>query len=357
MKALALIPLLLAGTAYAQAPWRQDFTATPVADGVTAFIAGESPGGVVQGNITVISGKTHSLVVDSGQYPGLARRVAEAIRASGAPPVRYLVNTHWHGDHLLANFVFEQAWPGLVVIQHGETARVGALQYADWRDKKLPDLATMAERMDKAVATGKTSKGVALDEEARQTFRIDAPLVRQWYADAADTRWDPPEMTFADEMTLDLGDRKVALRNLGKANTTGDIVVWDERTRTLVTGDIVVAPTPYSFGSYHSEWMEVLAKMKALQPARIVPGHGAVMHDTGYLERLTALLAETRAQVRAGIAKGQTLEQIQKAVALPAFEKQFAGDDPNRIRAFRQFYLGPGIGQAYKEAQGEPRSE
>ena len=73
---------------------------------------------------------------------------------------------------------------------------------------------------------------------------------------------------------LDLGGRKVELRFFGPANTTGDLALWDPRTRTLVTGDIVVAPTPYSFGSYHSEWIGVLDAMRALKPARIVPGHG-----------------------------------------------------------------------------------
>ncbi len=361
MKTLVFASFLLAGGAQAQATaptaWKQDFVRTPVAEGITAYVANESPGGVVQGNITVISGKSHSLVIDSGQYPGLARRVIADLQARGAPPVRYLANTHWHGDHLLANFAFEQAYPDLIVVQHGETARLGAAQYANWHDKTLPELATLPDRMDKAVATGVNSRGEPVDEETRATFRVDAPLIRQWHADASGTRWDAPDVAFADEMKLDLGGRQVVLKNLGKANTTGDIVAWDEQTMTLVTGDIVVAPTPYSFGSWHSEWIEVLGKMRAMKPVRIVPGHGPVMVDDAYLVKLQALLAETRKQVRERVAKGETLEQVHKAVTLPQFERQFAGDDPDRIRAFRQFFLAPGIGQAFKEARGEPRSE
>jgi glyoxylase-like metal-dependent hydrolase (beta-lactamase superfamily II) len=186
---------------------------------------------------------------------------------------------------------------------------------------------------------------------------VDSALITQWLATSSDTRWDAPDETFSDVVTLDLGGRIVTLRHLGKANTTGDVVVWDATTKTLVTGDVVVSPTPYSFGSYHSEWIEVLAAMRALEPKHIVPGHGEVMSDDSYLQRLSALLAETRTQVRKAIADGRTLEQMQKEITLPELEQRFAGGDPARIRAFHDFYLEPGIAQAYKEAKGAPRSE
>jgi glyoxylase-like metal-dependent hydrolase (beta-lactamase superfamily II) len=164
-------------------------------------------------------------------------------------------------------------------------------------------------------------------------------------------------MTITQSATLDLGGRVVALHHFGKANTTGDVVAWDATTRTLVTGDVVVAPAPYSFGSYHSEWIEVLAALRGLKPAHIVPGHGEVMADDSYLQRLSALLAETRTQVRKAVADGKSLEQMQQEITLPEFERQFANGDPAVIRGFREFYLAPGIPQAYKEAKGEPRSE
>lgn len=347
-----------APVAFAQdGQWRQDFDAVEVADGIVAYIAGESPGGVVQGNIVVVSGDEATLVLDSGQYVDLARRVVADIRARGLPPVRHLVNTHWHGDHLLANFVFREAWPGLEVVQHAETARAGKREYAEWATKTLPELRDYPARLEKAVETGKTSRGVALDDEQRENFRVDARLIRAWLATSADTRWEPPDRTIDADATIDLGGREVQLRFLGKANTTGDLMLWDSRTRTLASGDVVVSPTPYSFGSYHTEWIATLDAMRALRPLRIVPGHGAVMDDDSYLFKLAALLTATRTQVRKAIADGKTLEQMQRDIALPGYQALFAGDDEARGRAFRAFYLAPAIPQAYKEAKGEPRSE
>lgn len=354
----ALVPMFLASaSAFAADDWRQDYEAVEVADGIVAYVAGESPGGVVQGNVVAISGDTATLLVDSGQYVDLARRIAADLRRRGLPPVRHLVNTHWHGDHLLANFVFREAFPGVEVVQHAETARAGKREYAEWTTKNIPELRVYPERLEKAAGTGVTSRGVALDDEQRENFRVDARLIRQWIATSADTRWDPPDRTIDRDTVLDLGGRKVELRFFGPANTTGDLALWDPRTRTLVTGDIVVAPTPYSFGSYHSEWIGVLDALRALKPARIVPGHGPVMDDDGYLLELAALLAATRAEVRKAIAAGRTLEQMQKEIALAEYQALFAGDDQDRARAFRAFYLAPAIGQAYKEAKGEPRSE
>lgn len=339
------------------AGFEQSFERVVVAEGVVAYIANEAPGGVVQGNITVISGTNASVVIDSGQYPELARRVAKDIRDSKLPAPKYLVNTHWHGDHLLSNFVFDEAFPGLVVLQHAETARMGPVFYADWGPAKVQEQLDYAVKMDTAAEKGVTSKGVKLDDDMRESFRIDADLVRKWGAQAQGTRWEAPDITITADANLDLGGRTVAIRHLGKANTTGDVVAWDEKTKTLVAGDIVVAPTPYSYGSYHSEWIDTLAVMRALKPAKIVPGHGEVMADDAYLALLQELLAETRRQVRAAIAAGKTLEQVKQDVRLPELEKRFAGDDAIRVRAFRQSYLEPGIGQAWKEAKGEPRSE
>lgn len=337
--------------------FEQSFERVAVADGIVAYVANESPGGVVQGNITVISGKDASLVIDSGQYPALARRVAADMRASRLPPAKFLLNTHWHGDHLLANFVFDEAFPGLVVLQHAETARLGPPNYGDWGPKKVEELVAYAGKMDTAAQKGVTSKGVKLDEDMRESFRVDARLIRAWAESSKESRWEAPDITLTADTGVDLGGRVVSLRHLGNANTTGDMVAWDAQTKTLVTGDIVVHPTPYSFGSWHSDWIDTLQKMRDLQPAHLVPGHGAVMQDDAYLALLQDLLAETRKQVRAAVDAGKTLDDVRKEITLAEFETRFAGDNVERRRAFRQFYLQPGLERAWKEARGEPLAE
>jgi hypothetical protein len=81
------------------------------------------------------------------------------------------------------------------------------------------------------------------------------------------------------------------------------------------------------------------------------------MKDAGYLRTLVELLAETRTQVRAAVAEGLTLEQTRARVTRDGFMTRLAGDDPVRRRAFRDFYLEPGVERAWKEAKGEPLLE
>src|SRR5258708_4807815 len=87
-----------------------------IADGVYSFIAPESDSVVVQSNCTVVIGDDAVLVVDSGQFPSLAERMVADIKKLTSVPVRYLINTHWHLDHVWGNAVFRDAYPGLAII-------------------------------------------------------------------------------------------------------------------------------------------------------------------------------------------------------------------------------------------------
>jgi glyoxylase-like metal-dependent hydrolase (beta-lactamase superfamily II) len=124
--------------------------------------------------------------------------------------------------------------------------------------------------------------------------------------------------------------------------------------KVVAAGDHVVNPTPYSFGSYHGEWIETLKKLKALGAAAMVPGHGPVMRDTAYVDTLIELLGATRSRVAAAAKDGLSLEDTRKNVDLGDFKQRLAGDDLWRRRAFDDFFLTPGIERAYKEAKGEP---
>ncbi|HSA93829.1 MAG TPA: MBL fold metallo-hydrolase [Terriglobales bacterium] len=340
----------------AQPTSKQDFQTVPVAEGIYAFIASESDSGVVQGNVILIVGDESALVVDSGQLPPLTRRMVAEIRKLTSKPVRLLVNTHWHGDHLLTDHIFRDAFPGLSLVAHSETRRLGEKNYATWpeRVKEFPKMvATLRERLN----SGKKKDGTPLTDEEKLGYEADASALEAVLPDLGDTRYTPADITFTQEITFYLGKREVKVMNLGRGNTPGDAVLWVPDAKVLITGDTVVFPTPYSFGSFHSEWIEVLNKMVGMNAAHIIPGHGPVMHDAAYLKTLVALLEDTRQQVRTAVNDGLSLEDTRKRVTLAKWKDQLAGDDRYRRRAFTDFYLQPGIERAYKEAKGEPLAE
>ena len=95
-------------------------TVTRVADGVYVIRHPEAPDQFPQGNTTVIIGEQYVLVVDSGYLPSTAREDMAQIRQWTDRPIRYLVNTHWHNDHVSGNHAFEEAWPAAVWLWENE---------------------------------------------------------------------------------------------------------------------------------------------------------------------------------------------------------------------------------------------
>ena len=144
------------------------------------------------------------------------------------------------------------------------------------------------------------------------------------------------------------------VRELGRANTDGDAVVWLPRQRILVTGDIVVLPFPFGFGSYPADWLKVLAKVRAYPFRTLVPGHGPPQHDCVYVDRLTAALTDIRAKVAPLAAEGLALPEVQRRIDVAADAERFATSNPWLKLWLRDYWLNPIIASAYKEARGEP---
>ena len=348
--------LIFVTNAFAGDARKQDFETVKIAEGIYGFIASEPNSGVVQGNIALIVGENSAMLVDSGQYPSLAERVAKEVRKFTDKPVRLLVNTHWHGDHLLANHVFKKNFPGIVVVAHEDTVVNGAKFYAKWSEQ-LQGYPKLIQDLREIAKKGQTSKGRVLTEEEKTSLLLDADTLEMALPDLSDSRYEPAEMTFQKELSFDLGNRKVRIQNLGRGNTSGDAVIFIPDVKVLITGDTVVYPTPYSFGSYHSEWIEVLKKMTQMGAETYVPGHGPVMKDASYIQTLIALLEDVRTQVRSAVQENLSLEDVRKRVKLENWESRLAGDNGDRKRAFHEFFMEPGIERAYKEAKGETLTE
>ena len=105
-----------------------------------------------------------------------------------------------------------------------------------------------------------------------------------------------PTDVFDDVMTVDLGNRVVELRYLGRGHTSGDLVVWLPTERILFAGDLVEAQAaPYMGDSYPGEWSTTtLDSVAALDARQLVGGRGPVVRE----EAVTKAIADTRAFVR-----------------------------------------------------------
>src|SRR5437868_3221101 len=102
----------------------EEYDLVKIADGIYSFISPLPDDAVVQSNCTLIIGDQSALLVDSGQFPSLAKRMLADIRKLTNKPVRYLVNTHWHFDHNFGNATFRAAYPDITIISTGFTRKL-----------------------------------------------------------------------------------------------------------------------------------------------------------------------------------------------------------------------------------------
>lgn len=317
------------------------YTRVQASPSVHVFQAAEGTTGVVNGNITAIIGRDAVLVVDTGQFHGVARKALAEIRTLTRAPVRYIVNTHWHGDHLLANSVFKEAFPEARILAHSHTIAEAAARYADYATQTARSLPGAVEAARKR---GETS--VSEDEKlwiARTIECAEALL-----PDIAATRHVAPDTPVDTGMKVDLGGLVVAIRHLGTGNTPGDLIAWVESEAVVASGDMVVAPVPYAIGSAGLQaWAHTLGKLRALGARVIVPGHGAVMRDDAYVRDLQALLEGTRTQLSALRAAGATQAEAAARLDTAQFRARHV-DTPMKRQAFDQFFVKAAIAQAWK---------
>jgi glyoxylase-like metal-dependent hydrolase (beta-lactamase superfamily II) len=314
-----LVAMLAPAGASAQTVETDDHITTRITEGVYAIRHRRAARtGALSGNTTVIVGEREALVVDSCLLPSIAKDDIALIRKWTDKPVRYLVNTHWHGDHTWGNGLYADTFPGLTIIGHSETARQmqGYLPYFVERNKRG------SEEIKRILTSGRNESGVPLTEAERAQLEARIPNVDARAVEYQTLLTRPPTLTFETELRLDLGNREVHVKHLGRGNTAGDAIVHLPRERVVVAGDLLVHPFPFLIGGFPSEWSRTLERVSQLDADTIVPGHGAVLTGNdakNHLGLVRELLDTVRAAVRREtyrLGNGPSnLEAVKEAVA------------------------------------------
>lgn len=299
---------------------------TRLADGVYAI---EHRGRPTQsGNTTVIIGERQVFVVDSCFLPSEAREDIAQIRQWTDKPVSYLLNTHFHNDHNNGNKTYLDAFPSLAIIAQAETKKdMDLIQPGNVERMPGQLAATIA-----ALKQGKLQNGRVLSEDEKKQVQALLPGMEKREAEFKTLVYQSPTLIFIDKLDIDLGNREVQVRHLGRGNTPGDAIVYLPKEKIVVAGDLLVHPIPYTYDGYPAEWVQTLKNLAQLDAEIIVPGHGAVLRGKVYLILVTDLLASAVEQMRARIRQighpgFHSLDEVKSSVDLTPFRAKFAGDD------------------------------
>lgn len=211
------------------------------------FVAGEQP----DGNTVILDAPEGLIVFDTGRHPHHSDRILAAARAAGRP-VAAVINSHWHLDHVSGNIALREAFPQLTV--HASNGIDAALTgfLATYRKQLLHALdgeATAAQKATWRAELARVEKG----HELRPTH----PVLR-------------------DE-TRSIAGRKLQLYLQSDAVSAGDVWVFDPDSRVLLAGDLVTLPAPLFDTACAARWSRSLQRLRDVDFALLVPGHGAPM--------------------------------------------------------------------------------
>ncbi len=337
----------------------KNFEVVKVAEGVYATIRKDPPGLMVDANNVFIINTDDVVVVDTSGAPSITKEVLAALRQLTAKPVKYVINTHWHDDHIRGDQVYRDAFPGVEFIAHARTREYLPTTGAVNRKKFLEGAPRFLDFIRSNIEKNTSPGGGTLTDEERESYTNDIKLADFVLGEAPQSQVVLPTMTVEDHLTLYRGNRIIDIKYLGRGHTSGDLVVHLPREGIVVAGDLVVWPVPLVGGdqSHVGDWAATLAKLRALHPTIIVPGHGPVLHDDLYLKLIEDMFASIKQQVEAAVARGETLEQARKSVNLDEFRKRVAGDSKLRNVIFSNYVAGPAVESAFRDATAQPHAE
>jgi cyclase len=258
------------------------------------------------GNIGFFVGPDAVLVIDS-QFKDIAPGIVEQIRKISDKPIKFLINTHHHGDHVGGNEIFR---PFAMILAHDNV-----------RTRMLADPANILKdypaRLEEAKKNGNDPQVKFLSDQIEWAKKVKVEEI------------PAPIVTYDSELRIHIGEETIQIWHLPPAHTDGDSVVYFEKAKVLHMGDDffnkVIPFIDVKSGGSAKGYLAAIDRVVGRVPpdATVIPGHGEVT-DMGGLKGFRQYIADLLETARKARASGQSKDDFLKGVDLPAY-KEYGG--------------------------------
>ena len=266
------------------------------------------------GNVGFLVTDEGVVVVDD-QYEEVAQGIVDQIRTVTDRPIRFLVNTHYHGDHTGGNPVFVK----LAEIVAHDTVRPRLLEYPETVKKTFPERKRRIQEEMDAIKDGSDPYRIALEKDLRllDFFLKDALSFNP--ATAA-----PPALTYDGRIRLWLGGQEVVVLHVAPGHTDGDSMVFFPKEKVLHMGDLFFNGM-YPFidalggGSARGYVTNIDHILSVVPPdTKVIPGHGQVT-DVAALRRFRSFMADLIVSVEKAAKAGRSKPEAVRSIRMDQY--------------------------------------
>jgi glyoxylase-like metal-dependent hydrolase (beta-lactamase superfamily II) len=278
-----------------------------IAPGVDLIPGNFIPNRQPDGNSVIFRARDGLVVIDTGRHAEHTQRILDYAHTADLP-IKAVINSHWHLDHIGGNPQVRAAFPDVQVYASGaiEEAMHGFL--ANYR-----------KQLEGAIAQSKDQ--TQIDAWREEIARIDAGHALY------------PDVVIDKTQVRHIAGHDFALHLESHAVTAGDLWVYDPRTRVLAAGDLVTLPVPFLDTACPARWNNALGDLARTDFKTLIPGHGAPMsrgqfatYRTAYTNLLACAASD---KAKAVCAEGWLRDA-----------KSLLGDhDPKFVRSLLDYYV------------------
>ena len=324
-----------AAWARAQAPAASAplFDIEKVAEGVYCALA--RPQALTNCNAAIFVNSQDVVVVDAHSKPSAAASLIAQIKKEVTPkPVRYLVNTHFHWDHMQGDSAYKAGGAKVDIIASETTRQWMAQQSRDRWKQSLDGVPKTIDSLQARLAKASSEAERAFCKE--QIRQLEA-----YQAEMKNFALELPTIAFAKSHVIKDRAHDLHVEFHGRAHTAGDVVVFCPQKRVVASGDMIIGFLPNIGDGYPKAWPKTIDSVGQLAFDQILSGHGPVHHNRERTIQLRNYIEELTARVEEGKKAGMSKADLQKTITMASLKSlqangyaKWVADNLNRFSVY-----------------------